>query len=106
MIDEIPTPEFIKYITANVYSLGISLDAPLRCRKNEDCNTLLHFAVSFGLYDDVVQILNLGASLTRRNKCGWTPKDIAVEQGDQIMLQMLGRRDKYRRQRIRGGDNN
>ena len=101
MVEEIPTPQLIKHITANIYSVGVTaLDAPLRCKENEDGNTLLHFAVMFGLYSDVEQILNLGASSSRKNKYGLTPKDIAVDQGDQIMIQMLGRRDKYRKQKF------
>ena len=104
MDKEIPTPELIKYITANIYSVGVAIDAPLRCRDNEDGNSLLHFAVMYELYDDVEQILNLGGSSTRKNTCGLSPKDIAVDQGNQIMIQMLGRRDKYRKQHLERTD--
>ena len=105
MVEEIPTPELIKRITSNIYSVGVAaLDAPLRCKGNEDGNSLLHFAVMFGLYSDVEQILNLGASSSRKNKVGVSPKDIAVDQGDQIMIQKLGRRDKYRKQRFERTD--
>lgn len=56
--------------------------------------TLLHHAVSLDLVKEVLKILNCGAILMK-NKYGKTPLDIAVERGNQIILQILNRSAEY-----------
>ena len=72
-----------------VLSGGHSVD--LQMRKNQ---TLLHHAVSLDLVKEAIKILNCGAMLTE-NKYGKTPLDIALERGNQIMLQILNRSAEY-----------
>jgi ankyrin repeat protein len=52
----------------------------------------MHYAVAFGLYEEVGQLLSLGANTVARNYAGMSVKDVAIEMADQVMIQMLGRR--------------
>lgn len=56
--------------------------------------TLLHHAVSLDLVKEVLRILNCGAILVE-NKYGKTPLDVALERGNQILLQVLNRSADY-----------
>eukprot|EP00428_Durinskia_dybowskii_P062031 CAMPEP_0170381628 /NCGR_PEP_ID=MMETSP0117_2-20130122/14512_1 /TAXON_ID=400756 /ORGANISM="Durinskia baltica, Strain CSIRO CS-38" /LENGTH=1472 /DNA_ID=CAMNT_0010637215 /DNA_START=229 /DNA_END=4647 /DNA_ORIENTATION=+ len=58
-------------------------------------NTLLHLAVENDLVDCVVKLLSSGADSNLENEEGFTARDLAIENGNQILLQVLSRRDEY-----------
>lgn len=72
-----------------VLSGGHSIDL-----KMNNGQTLLHHAVSLDLVKEVIKILNCGAILMV-NKYDKTPLDIAIERGNQIILQILNRSADY-----------
>jgi hypothetical protein len=72
-----------------VLSGGHSIDMKM----NKD-QTLLHHAVSLDLVKEVIKILNCGA-IVMENKYGKTPLDVALERGNQIILQILNRSAEY-----------
>lgn len=86
------------------YSRDIELRAlvkeTIRSGRNIDTrfsnsNTLLHLAVENDLQDCVVKLLSSGADATLRNDNGMTPRDLALDNGNQILLQILSRREEY-----------
>lgn len=58
-------------------------------------NSLLHLAVMHELEDCVDKLLSAGANPCEKNCIGQTPSDIAIELGNQILLQKLNRREDY-----------
>ncbi len=64
-------------------------------RKVDGSNTLLHLAVEHDLLDCVVKLLSSGANSNILNLSGHSAKDIALHNGNQILLQVLGRREEY-----------
>jgi hypothetical protein len=78
-----------RVLLRRVMTGGHSIDIKM----NND-QTLLHHAVSFDLVKEVIKILNCGAILME-NKYGKTPLDIALERGNQILLQILNRSADY-----------
>jgi hypothetical protein len=60
-------------------------------------NTLLHLAVLYDLQDCVEKLLSAGANPSEKNGDSQTPSDIAVDNGNQVILQMLNRREEYRK---------
>lgn len=58
-------------------------------------NTLLHLAVKWDLVDCVVKLLSSGADANLTNEDGYTARDIAVDNGNQILQQVLSRREEY-----------
>jgi hypothetical protein len=71
--------------------LGVSLDA-----KFNEGNTLLHFATALDMYDEVVYLLEAGANYLITNKEGLSPRDIALESGNQKILYLFRRESWYR----------
>jgi hypothetical protein len=61
----------------------------------DGCNTLLHLAVEHDLFECVMRLLSAGANINALNSLGLKPKDIAIINGNQILLQMLTRREDY-----------
>jgi hypothetical protein len=78
-----------RVLLRRVLSGGHSIDMKM----NND-QSLLHHAVSLDLVKEVIKILNCGAILME-NKYGKTPLDIALERGNQIILQILNRSADY-----------
>mmetsp|Transcript_10849 Transcript_10849/g.17791 ORF Transcript_10849/g.17791 Transcript_10849/m.17791 type:complete len:1494 (+) Transcript_10849:164-4645(+) len=78
-----------RVLLRQVLSGGHSIDM-----KMSNGQTLLHHAVSHDLVKEVIQILNCGAILVE-NKYEKTPLDIALERGNQIILQILHRSADY-----------
>jgi hypothetical protein len=58
-------------------------------------NTLLHLAVKKDLVDCVVKLLSSGADANIVNEEGHTARDIAIDNGNQVLLQVLSRREEY-----------
>lgn len=59
---------------------------------NEQFNdgaTLLHMAVAYDMFNEVQQLLQAGARSNIKNGCGESARDIALESGNQILLQLL-----------------
>lgn len=80
--------------------MGISLDA-----KFNEGNTLLHFAVALDMYDQVVYLLEAGANYLITNKEGLSPRDIALEAGNQRVLCLFRRESWYRLYTHAGNEN-
>jgi hypothetical protein len=78
-----------RVLLRRVLSGGHSVD--MKMNNNQ---TLLHHAVSLDLVKDVTKILSCGAILME-NKYGKTPLDVALERGNQIILQILSRSADY-----------
>ena len=66
-----------------------------RIRFNNLGNTLLHFVVQFSMVTEAKQLLYAGARADIRNYAGLTPKDIAFDNGDQLLMQILSRLESY-----------
>ena len=58
-------------------------------------STLLHLAVEHDLVECVVRLLSAGANIHAVDSAGYKPKDIALINGNQILLQVLTRREDY-----------
>lgn len=69
-------------------------------------NTLLHLAVLHDLNDCVEKLLSAGANPSERNAHSQTPSDLAIENGNQLILQMLNRREEYRNYLLMGSATN
>ena len=72
----------------------------IKCGKDIDrcvdgSNTLLHLAIQNNLVDCVVKLLSSGADANLLNEDGYTARDLALENGNQILLQVLSRREEY-----------
>ena len=87
------SPESVKLLVESAHSRGLQIDSPV----DEQGNTLLHRAIEFGLHSEVNQLLALGANYMVCNALNVSSKELAIEMGDQITIQMLSRRDNYRR---------
>eukprot|EP01038_Epipyxis_sp_PR26KG_P007654 gene7654-10417_t len=64
-------------------------------------NSLLHYAVEYDLKECVSNLLSAGADTSLKNKYEISPIDVALSNGNQILLQLLSRRDNYRRRLLR-----
>lgn len=58
-------------------------------------NTLLHLAVKNDLPDCVATLLSSGADAYLPNNEGFSPIDCALDSGNQVLLQILSRRDDH-----------
>lgn len=84
---------FSSLIEVCLRSGSSSLDQILRF--NNQGNTLIHQAVEFQSQQEVIQLLAAGARTDLRNAKGFLPWDIALEKGDQKIIQILVHRDNY-----------
>ena len=80
----------IRFLVNETLHKGTFID-----RKIDGSNTLLHLAVEYDLADCVVKLLSSGASSRLTNSLGLTAKDIALNNGNQNLIQILGRREDY-----------
>ena len=80
----------IRFLVNETLQKGSLID-----RKIDGSNTLLHLSVEYDLSDCVQKLLSSGANGGIINGDGFTAKDIAMNNGNQILLQMLGRREDY-----------
>lgn len=87
-------PNDIRRMTQEAISSGIGLDKT----HLKGGNTLLHQSVRQDLQDCLVKLLSAGANPNVTNQKGETPYDIALENGNQIAMHLLGRREEYKRQ--------
>lgn len=69
---------------------GVDIDRPVI-----GSTTLLHLAIQNDLLDCVVKLLSSGADANLPNEDGATARDIALDNGNQIVLQVLSRREEY-----------
>ncbi len=80
----------IRFLVNETLHKGSHID-----RKIDGSNTLLHLAVEYDLLDCVLKLLSSGANSNTLNANGHSPHDIALNNGNQILLQVLGRREDY-----------
>jgi hypothetical protein len=64
-------------------------------RTIDGSNTLLHLAVQKDLVDCVVKLMSSGADANIVNQDGATARDLAIDNGNQVLLQVLSRREEY-----------
>lgn len=83
--------EKLRELLSESLRLGVSLDA-----KFNEGNTLLHFSVALDMYDEVVYLLEAGVNYLITNKEGLSPRDIALESGNQKLLYLFRRESRYR----------
>ena len=69
---------------------GVDIDRPV-----EGTNTLLHIAVQMNLCKSVGKLLSAGADPRKENENGDTAYSIALDNGNQMVLQALSLRDEY-----------
>ncbi len=81
----------VRFLVNETLQKGTLID-----RKIDGSNTLLHLAVEYDLVECVVKLLSSGANSNIVNSNGYTAKDIALNNGNQIMMQILGRREDYK----------
>lgn len=68
-------------------------------------NTLLHTAVAHrDMEDCVVKLLSAGANPNVLNANNESPYDIALDCGNQVNMQLLSRREEYKRQILQSSD--
>lgn len=72
---------------------GTSLDN----RVDQEGNTLLHLAVLNEVQESVVKLLSSGADPNDKNELGYSAIDLALDNGHQILYQLLTRREEYRK---------
>jgi hypothetical protein len=80
----------IRSMVKETIKKGLHID-----RLVDGSNTLLHLAVQNDLLDCVVKLLSAGAAANIPNGDGLTARDLALDNGNQILLQVLGRREEY-----------
>ena len=85
------TKENFRVLLEEVLHRGYAIDFELKNKQ-----TLLHHAVSLNMEREAVQLLRSGAQIMK-NKFSKTPIDIALERGNQIMIQILKRSADYHR---------
>ena len=81
--------ENFRFLLEEVLRRGYAIDIELK-----NGQTLLHHAVSLNMEREAVQLLRSGAQIMT-NKYGKTPIDLALERGNQIMIQLLKRSADY-----------
>jgi ankyrin repeat protein len=64
---------------------------------NKNGNTLLHLAVILSLPKEVALLLSAGARSDIKNYHGYTAYEIALRNGNQLILQILNRKDEFQR---------
>lgn len=84
----------VRRMTQDAISSGIGLDQ----RDLKGGNTLLHESVLLDLQDCIVKLLSAGANPNVLNLRGERPYDIALDNGNQIAMHLLNRREEYKRQ--------
>jgi ankyrin repeat protein len=82
--------ENFKILLSETLSRGQSLDLQFK-----NGYTLLHYAVRFNLENECKKLLQSGASVMLKTSNGKTPFDIAMENGNQIILQYISTSAEY-----------
>lgn len=80
----------IRAMVKDTIRKGVDIDRPV-----VGTSTLLHLAIQNDLLDCVVKLLSSGADANLTNEDGATARDIALDNGNQIVLQVLSRREEY-----------
>ncbi len=80
------TAENFQILLHEVLNRGQSIDLQFK-----NGYTLLHYAVKYNLEEDSKKLLHAGASCSLNNKSGKTPIDLAIENGNQVILHLLAR---------------
>ena len=62
-----------------------------------DGNSLLHLAVAHSLHEEVQKLIAIGVNIHLINRDNLTPLDIALEMGDQVILQLLNHRHELQK---------
>jgi ankyrin repeat protein len=89
--------ETIKSMVAKVYQGHANADEILYFPvKDYEYGTLLHYAVEFSLQTEVIQLLIAGCNTTIKNNKNLTAEDLAIENGNQQLIQFFQRFTKYR----------
>ena len=83
------TKESFQSLLQIVLNEGYTIDFELK-----GGSTLLHHSVSLNLTNETVLILNYGGRILKNNQ-NKTPIDIAIERGNQFLLQLLRRSNDY-----------
>ena len=86
------TESATKNAIREIVNSGLSLNDQF-----SDGNSLLHLAVAHSLHDEVQQLINIGVNIHLRNGDNITPVDIALENGDQAILQLLNHRHELQK---------
>jgi ankyrin repeat protein len=74
-------------------SNGSVLDVPI----DKEGDTMLHLSVIKDLHDCVSRLLSAGANSRELNFMNVTPIDLALDGGNQALLQLFNRREEYKR---------
>eukprot|EP01032_Pedospumella_encystans_P011145 gene11145-12983_t len=80
----------IRTMVTDAIRRGVDIDRPV-----EGTNTLLHIAVQMNLCKSVGKLLSAGADPRKENENGDTAYSIALDNGNQMVLQALSLRDEY-----------
>lgn len=80
----------IRTMVTDAIRRGVDIDRPV-----EGSNTLLHLAVQMNLCKSVGKLLSAGADPRKENDEGQTAGSIALDNGNQMILQALSLRDEY-----------
>lgn len=81
----------VKLMVENALRRGLNLDNPIDSHKN----SLLHLCVIYDLDDCMKKLLQSGADPQVYDIHGFSPLDIAVELGNQILCYQISRRIEY-----------
>jgi len=84
-----PTVDIRSLVDAAIHKGGASIDQYI-----DESSTLLHLAIQNDLIDCVIQLISAGADINIPNSDGLTPRDVALDNGNQIMLQVISRREE------------
>ena len=85
-----PTIDIRSLVNTAINERGPNIDKYV-----DDSNTLLHLAIKNDLVDCAIQLISAGADITIQNMDGMTPRDVALDSGNQVMLQVISRREEY-----------
>lgn len=85
----------IKARIADAITRGLAVDGVIDSNVNNEGNTMLHLAVRFDLTEEVALLLSRGARIDIKNSEGNTAIHIALSEGNQRLLQVIYRREKY-----------
>lgn len=86
-----PTVDIRSLVDAAIHEGGASIDQYI---DESSCCTLLHLAIQNDLIDCAIHLISAGADINIPNSDGLTPRDVALDNGNQIMLQVISRREE------------